>query len=111
MRILLIDDSDVFRLQIRQILREAIPDAEIDSWTRSPTEARPSFDWRRYDLLLLDECLHRRPTASHGCASSARIRYPARVMLGRDRGEEQAVRAVKSGAADTFPRGARGIRS
>jgi len=54
MRILLIDDSDVFRLQIRQILREAIPDAEIDSWDPvAYGKPGPSFDWRRYDLLLL----------------------------------------------------------
>ena len=113
MRILLIDDSDVFRLQIRQILREAIPDAEIDSWDPvAYGKPGPSFDWRRYDLLLLDEVPA--PQAD-GFAWLREFRQnpgiPPAVMLAETGGEEQAVRAVKSGAADYVSKDAlEGIR-
>ena len=106
MRILLIDDSDLFRLQVRQVLREALPDAEIDSWDPvAYGKPGPSFDWRRYDVLLLDEVPA--PQAD-GFAWLRDFRenpgVPPTVVLAETGGEEMAVRAVKAGAADYVPK-------
>ncbi|MCU0804366.1 MAG: protein kinase [Burkholderiales bacterium] len=113
MRILLIDDSDVFRLQVRHLLREAIPDAEIDSWDPvAYGKPGPSFDWRRYDVLLLDA---KPAPEADGFAWLRDFRQnpgvPPAVMLAETSGEDQAVRAVKSGATDYVPKDAlEGVR-
>ncbi|MCX7890857.1 MAG: protein kinase [Burkholderiales bacterium] len=108
MRILLIDDSDFFRLRLRQMLREALPEAEVDSWDPvAYGKPGPSFDWRRYDVMLLDEAPA--PQAD-GFAWLRDFREnpaaPPAVMLADSGGEENAVRAVKSGAADYVPKDA-----
>jgi tRNA A-37 threonylcarbamoyl transferase component Bud32/CheY-like chemotaxis protein len=113
MRILLIDDSDVFRLQVRHLLREAIPDAEIDSWDPvAYGKPGPSFDWRRYDVLLLDA---KPAPEADGFDWLRDFRQnpgvPPAVMLAETSGEDQAVRAVKSGATDYVPKDAlEGVR-
>ena len=102
MRILLIDDSDVFRLRVRQALRGWLPDADVDSWDPvAYGKPGPGFDWGRYDVLLLDEVPA--PDAD-GFAWLRELRdhpgLPPTVILAESGGEQVAVRAIKAGAAD-----------
>jgi tRNA A-37 threonylcarbamoyl transferase component Bud32/CheY-like chemotaxis protein len=102
MRILLIDDSDGFRLRVRHALREALPSAEVDSWDPVALgKPGPGFAWSRYDVLLLDD------VPAPGADGFAWLRdfrehpgVPPAVVLTEHGGERVAVRAIKSGAAD-----------
>ena len=101
-RILIIDDSDSFRAALREQLQKALPDAIVDSWDAvARGKPGPDFDWRRYDLLLLDDAPQ--PGAS-GFAWLAEFRarpnMPPTIILAETGGEDQAVRAMKAGAAD-----------
>jgi tRNA A-37 threonylcarbamoyl transferase component Bud32/DNA-binding NarL/FixJ family response regulator len=106
MRILLIDDSDSFRLRVRQALRETLPDAEVDSWDPVALgKPGPGFAWSRYDVLLLDDA------PAPGADGFAWLRdfrehpgIPATVLLSECASEQMAVRAIKCGAADFVPK-------
>jgi tRNA A-37 threonylcarbamoyl transferase component Bud32/DNA-binding NarL/FixJ family response regulator len=102
MRVLVIDDSPEFRNRVTQYLAAAMPDAELTLWDPL-AQGRPAvgFDWRKYDALLLDDA----PGAgADGLAWLAEFRaegpVPPTLVLSEAGGEDMAVRAVKSGAAD-----------
>ncbi|MGE5794167.1 MAG: response regulator, partial [Bacteroidota bacterium] len=102
MRVLVIDDSPEFRTRVTQYLAAAMPDAELTLWDPG-AQGRPAvgFDWRRYDALLLDDA----PGAgADGLAWLAEFRaegpVPPTLVLSETGGEDMAVKAVKSGAAD-----------
>src|SRR5262245_20256277 len=102
MRVLVIDNSAEFRSRVTQYLSAAMPDAELTLW--DPTvQGKPSvgFHWRRYDALLLDDS----PGAgADGLEWLAEFRaeghVPPTLVLSDTGGEDMAVKAVKSGAAD-----------
>jgi tRNA A-37 threonylcarbamoyl transferase component Bud32/CheY-like chemotaxis protein len=106
MRILLIDDSDGFRLRVRQALRATLPNAEVDSWDPVALgKPGPGFAWSRYDVLLLADI------PAPGADGFAWLRdfhdhpgVPPAVVLTEQGGERVAVRAIKCGAADCVPK-------
>ena len=102
MRVLVIDDSPEFRSRVTQYLAAAMPDAALTLWDPA-TQGRPAvgFDWRRYDVLLLDDV----PGAgADGLAWLNEFRteghVPPMLVLSETGGEDMAVKAVKAGAAD-----------
>jgi eukaryotic-like serine/threonine-protein kinase len=102
MKLLLIEDSDADRSRIVAQLREAMPEARVEEWPPAARGKPPrGFDWKRYDALLLADA----PRGEDGLdwlrefhASGAGL-PPTLILAGSGR-EDQAVRAVKAGAAD-----------
>ena len=100
MRVLLIDDSLVFRNQIAELLAAAMPEAEITPWD-PVANGKPEvgFDWRRFDVLLLDDALG---SGTNGLAwlreFHAAGRMPPTLVLSDSSSEETAVDAIKAGA-------------
>jgi DNA-binding NarL/FixJ family response regulator/tRNA A-37 threonylcarbamoyl transferase component Bud32 len=101
MRVLLIDDCLAFRKQIVQLLGAAMPEAEITPWDPT-TNGKPAvgFDWRRFDVLLLDHALG---SGADGLAwlreFHAAGRMPPTLVLSDSGGADTAVQAIKAGAA------------
>ncbi len=101
MRILIIDDSEDFRLLAAQYLAIEWPTAEIDEY--DPVERGApggDFEWHAYDVLLLDYQLG----VADGLAWLRSYRrvpgFPPVVFLTGAGSEDVAVQALKLGAAD-----------
>ena len=104
MRVLIIDDSEDFRLLAAQYLAIEWPAAEIDEY--DPLErGTPAgdFGWHAYDVLLLDYHLG----VADGLDGLSWLRnyrrvsgFPPVVFLTGAGSEEVAVQALKLGAAD-----------
>jgi DNA-binding response OmpR family regulator len=102
MRLLLIEDSEPDRERIVAQLREAMPEAQVETWV--PAErGRPQRDfyWRNYDAVLLSDA----PRGEDGLEwlrgfRAAGTGVPPTLVLASAGGEDHAVRAVKAGAAD-----------
>jgi tRNA A-37 threonylcarbamoyl transferase component Bud32/CheY-like chemotaxis protein len=106
MRLLLIDDSDADRHRIVAQLREAMPEAQVEEWAPA-LRGRPARDfyWPGYDAVLLSDA----PRGEDGLEwlrgfRAAGTRVPPTLILAGAGGEDQAVRAVKAGAADFLRR-------
>ncbi|MCC6611495.1 MAG: protein kinase [Burkholderiales bacterium] len=102
MRVLLIDDSAEFRDRARRMLAEALPEAAVLAWDPA-VQGRPvaGFDWGRFDCLVLDDLPGEN---ADGLAWLSEFRLegavPPTLVVSDTGGEEMAVRAIKSGAAD-----------
>ena len=101
MRVLIIDDSEDFRLLAAQYLSIEWPTVEIDEY--DPIERGApgvDFEWQRYDVLLLDYQLG----AADGLAWLRTYRrapgFPPVVFLTGSGSEEVAVQALKLGVDD-----------
>ena len=101
MRVLIIDDSEDFRLLAAQYLAIEWPAVEIDEY--DPVERGApgvDFEWQLYDVLLLDYQLG----AADGLAWLRTYRrvsgFPPVVFLTGAGSEEIAVQALKLGASD-----------
>jgi eukaryotic-like serine/threonine-protein kinase len=101
MRALLIDDSSAFRREIVELLGAAMPEAEITPWDPA-TNGKPAggFDWRRFDVLLLDDTLG---SGTDGLAwlrdFHSAGRMPPTLVLSDSAAEETEAKAIKAGAA------------
>jgi DNA-binding NarL/FixJ family response regulator/tRNA A-37 threonylcarbamoyl transferase component Bud32 len=101
MRVLLIDDSSAFRNQIAELLRTAMPHAHVTRWDPA-TNGKPAvgFDWRRFDVLLLDEALG---SNTDGLAwlreFNAAGPIPPTLVLADAADSETAAQAIQAGAA------------
>lgn len=101
MRVLIIDDSEDFRLLAAQYLAIEWPAAEIVEYDPLERGAPAGdFDWHAYDVLLLDYQLG----AADGLSWLRNYRrvagFPPVVFLTGAGSEEVAVQALKLGAAD-----------
>jgi eukaryotic-like serine/threonine-protein kinase len=102
MRLLLIEDSEPDRHRIVAQLREAMPEAQVEEWPPAVRGRPPrDFYWRGYDALLLSDA----PCGEDGLDwlrgfRAAGTGVPPALILAGTGGEDQAVRAVKAGAAD-----------
>jgi len=105
MRLLLIDDSEVFRLTLIGLLSESLPDAEVVQWA-PVTRGKPAnnFDWQRFDALLLSTS----PAGEDGLEWLRDFRrageMPPTLVLADSTGGELTVRAIKAGASGCLAR-------
>jgi eukaryotic-like serine/threonine-protein kinase len=107
MRLLLIEDSEADRAKVIAQLREAMPEARVEEWPPGVRGRPPrEFYWRGYDAVLLSDA----PRGEDGLEwlrtfKSAGTGLPPTLVLAGTGGEDQAVRAVKAGAADFLRKG------
>lgn len=101
-RILLIDDSESFRLLAAQLLSIEWPDIDIEDY--DPVERgpiTPDFDLKPYDLVLLD---YRFGTQDHGLEWLAQLKLrpdcPPILFVTAHGSEDLAVASIKLGASD-----------
>ena len=102
-RILVIDDEEEYRKLLGRFLSKAFPQAEIHEY--DPVESgRPdaSFDWSRFDVLILD---YRLGAKENGLDWLRRFKrdsasFPVTILLTAAASEELAVRALRHGAHD-----------
>ncbi len=107
MRVLVIDDSPEFRARVAQYLASAMPEAEVTLWDPA-AQGKPiaGFDWRRFDVLLLDNGLGPGEDGLawlNGLHAGATI--PPTLVLSDVGGEDLAVKAIKAGASDYLKKG------
>ena len=102
MRLLLIEDSDADRRRIVAQLREAMPEAQVEEWP-PVSRGKPGRDfyWPGYDAVLLSDA----PRGEDGIEwlrgfHAPGSGLPPTLILAGSGSEDQAVRAVKAGAAD-----------
>jgi eukaryotic-like serine/threonine-protein kinase len=103
MRLLLIEDSEAERLKIVAQLRETMPEAQVEEWPPAARGRPPrDFYWRGYDAVLLSDSPRGEDGLEwlRGFHASGTGLPPTLVLAGGGGGEDQAVRAVKAGAAD-----------
>ena len=105
MRLLLIDDSEVFRRTLIGLLREPLPDAEVVQWA-PVTRGKPAnnFDWKRFDALLLSAL----PAGEDGLEWLRDFRrageIPPTLVLADSTAGDFTVRAIKAGASGCLAR-------
>lgn len=98
---IIVDDSEDFRLLIRQYLALEWPDAQIVEWdplTRG--EIDDNFDLQGYDVLLLDYVLGNADGLDWLKRLKRRADCPPVIFLTGAGSERVAVQALKSGAFD-----------
>ncbi|MGB8338978.1 MAG: protein kinase [Burkholderiales bacterium] len=99
--ILIIDDSEDFRMLARHFLQAEWPDATIEEWDPL-TLGKPSssFGWELYDIILLDYMLGREDGLLW-LKEFRRIPHcPPIIFLTGAGNEDLAVQALKAGASD-----------
>ncbi len=99
--ILIIDDSEDFRMLARQFLMAEWPDAIVEEWDPlSLGKPSSSFGWELYDIILLDYMLGR----EDGLLWLKEFRRvpdcPPIIFLTGSGNEDLAVQALKAGASD-----------
>ncbi|MGB7541010.1 MAG: protein kinase [Burkholderiales bacterium] len=105
MRLLLIDDSETFRLKLIRLLRESLPDAEVVQWAPT-TRGKPAnnFDWKRFDTLLLSVS----PAGEDGLEWLRDFRrageIPPTLVLADSTSGELTARAIEAGASGCLSR-------
>ncbi len=98
---IIVDDSEDFRLLIRQYLALEWPDAQIVEWdplTRG--EIDDNFDLQKFDVLLLDYVLGNADGLDWLKRLRRRADCPPVIFLTGAGSERVAVQALKSGAFD-----------
>lgn len=102
-RILILDDDGDFRALLRTWLSKMFAAAELEEYDPvargAPDE---SFDWSRYDVLILDYHLRVENVTGLDILQANRKNrlFPAAIMLTGAGNEEVAVRAVRAGVYD-----------
>lgn len=97
MRILVVDDHDIVRRGLRELLAEEFPNAQVDE-KRSAEEVMESVQQRAYDLVVLDISLPGRGGLDvlkelHAQEPDLRV-----LVLSQHAEEDYAVRALRAGA-------------
>jgi DNA-binding response OmpR family regulator/HPt (histidine-containing phosphotransfer) domain-containing protein len=100
-RILIIDDSEDFRMLAAQYLLTEWPEAVIDEWDPL-SRGRPDerFAWDRYDVVLLDYLLGGEDGLAWLNCFKRSAGFPPVIFLTGAGNETVATRAIKAGAAD-----------
>lgn len=99
--ILIIDDSEDFRMLARQFLLTEWPDANVEEW--DPLElGKPStsFGWEMYDIVLLDYMLGKEDGLVWLKEFRRMPNCPPIIFLTGAGNEDLAVQALKAGASD-----------
>lgn len=102
-RILILDDDADFRKLLLTFLGKLLPGVELEEYDPVargvPAE---TFDWTRYDVLILDYylCIHNVTGLDILQANRRNKFFPAAIMLTGAGNEETAVRALKAGVYD-----------
>ena len=100
-RVLIIDDSEDFRLLVMQYISLEWADAEVTEWDPvSQGEIDDNHDLARYDVLLLDYVLGSADGLDWLKRLKRREDCPPVIFLTGAGNESVAVRALKSGAYD-----------
>ena len=100
-RALIIDDSEEFRLLVKQYISLEWADAEVTEWDPvSQGEIDDNYDLARYDVLLLDYVLGSADGLDWLKRLKRREDCPPVIFLTGAGNESVAVRALKSGAYD-----------
>ena len=104
MKILVIDDSEFFRLLLEKYLLKEIPDTTLEHYkVEERGRPPPDFPWEEYDLLLLDynlgEGIDGLDWLEHYRSLPG---FPPTIVLTGEGDEYVAVRAIKLGAVDYF---------
>ncbi|MDH4095130.1 MAG: response regulator, partial [Betaproteobacteria bacterium] len=105
MRVLAIDDDESYRLLIAEMLKLAVPQAQIDMY--DPVAGGfpgADFDLGAYDLVLLDYRLGTENGLEWLRRFKAREHCPAVVMITGEGSESVVVQAIKAGADDYLPK-------
>lgn len=98
---LIVDDSEDFRLLIRQYLALEWPDAQITDWDPvSRGDIDDNFDLEQFDVLLLDYVLGNADGLDWLKRLKRRSDCPPVIFLTGAGSERVAVQALKSGAFD-----------
>ena len=100
--VLAIDDDPDFLIVLKSILKKIIPNAEFIEYV-STKMGRPdeSFDWLKYDLILLDYDLGNDEKGLDWLRHYKRSEdFPTTIMLTAHGDEEIAVQAIRFGAHD-----------
>lgn len=104
--ILLVDDEANYRTLISKILHKLFPQTKIIQ--HDPIKDGPpdnSFDWERFDLLILDYNLGINETGLDWLRKYKKsASFPTTIMLTGEGNELLAVKALKSGADDYMPK-------
>jgi CheY-like chemotaxis protein len=104
MRVLAIDDDESYRLLVAEMMRLAVPDAEVEAYDPARGFPGKDLDLGAFDLVLLDYRLG----AENGLEWLRRFKQhehcPAVVMLTGEGSESVVVQAIKAGADDYLPK-------
>lgn len=100
-KILLIDDSEDFRMLARQFILAEWPEATVEEWDPlSLGKPSSSFGWELYDIILLDYMLGREDGLIWLKEFRRIPQCPPIIFLTGAGNEELAVQALKAGASD-----------
>jgi len=107
MRLLLIDDNPDFRMLLGQLLRVAIPGAEVIEWeTELRGQPGADLDWSMFSAVLLDHRLGNEDGADWLQEFRERgMDLPPLLFLAGSDAVASAVRAMKLGALEVLMRG------
>lgn len=99
MRILIIDDSEDFRILAGQLLSIEWPDIQVDEHDPDTQgQLSSELDLRRYDAIVLDYCLGKQDGLEWLKQLKTRPHCPPVVFVTEHGSEDIAVRAIKLGA-------------
>lgn len=106
-KILIIDDSKLFRQLVARMIKKHCPEFELDMY--DPNESgRPdkSFKWADYDLLILDYFLGEGQESGVDWLTGFRKMpgFPPTILVTGEGTEKVAVEAMKAGADDYLPK-------
>ena len=101
LRVLVIDDSEDFRLLVSQYIAVEWPDAEITEWDPvTQGDIDDNYDLSRYDVMLLDYVLGKADGLDWLKRLRRREDCPLVIFLTGAGNEQVAVMALKNGAFD-----------
>jgi len=100
-RVLIIDDSEDFRLLVGQYIAVEWPDAEIDEWDPVANgDINDDYKLDRHDVILLDYVLGKADGLDWLKRLNKRDDCPPVIFLTGAGSEQVAVQALKNGAVD-----------
>jgi DNA-binding response OmpR family regulator len=100
-RVLIIDDSEDFRLLVGQYIAVEWPDAEIDEWDPVANgDITDDYKLDRHDVILLDFVLGKADGLDWLKRFNKRADCPPVIFLTGAGSEQVAVQALKNGAVD-----------
>lgn len=105
MKFIIIDDNAASRDRLKELLREGWPEIDFEDWDpvhRDLPDER--FDWKPYDVLLLDYDLKVANGLDWFEKVHNRANFPPTIILSRRADPDVAVRAIKAGAENYAPK-------